>query len=84
MPLQRNPYEKGNLYVKFNVVFPDNNFLAPEKLSVSLEYIDLALPSSVSSLSSHHIIFTIVIIGVQRRLSVLELIPALEFILVPS
>ncbi|XP_063529783.1 dnaJ homolog subfamily A member 2-like [Cydia strobilella] len=32
MPLFKNPFEKGNLYVKFDVVFPDNNFASEEQL----------------------------------------------------
>ncbi|TMS13443.1 DnaJ-like protein subfamily A member 2 [Larimichthys crocea] len=36
MPQYRNPFEKGDLYVKFDVQFPDNNWISPEKL-VELE-----------------------------------------------
>lgn len=35
MPQYRNPFEKGDLYVKFDVQFPDNNWISPEKLTVS-------------------------------------------------
>uniref|UniRef100_A0A3P9JG71 DnaJ homolog subfamily A member 2 n=1 Tax=Oryzias latipes TaxID=8090 RepID=A0A3P9JG71_ORYLA len=33
MPQYRNPFEKGDLYVKFDVQFPDNNWISPEKLT---------------------------------------------------
>ncbi|KAG7236950.1 hypothetical protein INR49_032956 [Caranx melampygus] len=33
MPQYRNPFEKGDLYVKFDVQFPDNNWISPEKLA---------------------------------------------------
>uniref|UniRef100_A0A8C3G0Y8 DnaJ heat shock protein family (Hsp40) member A2 n=1 Tax=Cyclopterus lumpus TaxID=8103 RepID=A0A8C3G0Y8_CYCLU len=36
MPQYRNPFEKGDLYIKFDVQFPDNNWISPEKL-VELE-----------------------------------------------
>ncbi|XP_071483479.1 dnaJ homolog subfamily A member 2-like [Diadema antillarum] len=32
MPMYRNPYEKGNLIIKFNIEFPENNFTSEEKL----------------------------------------------------
>lgn len=35
MPQYRNPFEKGDLYIKFDVQFPENNWISPEKLSVS-------------------------------------------------
>ncbi len=34
MPQYRNPFEKGDLFIKFDVQFPDNNWLSPEKLTV--------------------------------------------------
>uniref|UniRef100_A0A8C9ZTX3 DnaJ homolog subfamily A member 2 n=1 Tax=Sander lucioperca TaxID=283035 RepID=A0A8C9ZTX3_SANLU len=36
MPQYRNPFEKGDLFIKFDVQFPDNNWISPEKL-VELE-----------------------------------------------
>ncbi|KAJ8247293.1 hypothetical protein GJAV_G00244630 [Gymnothorax javanicus] len=33
MPHYRNPFEKGDLYIKFDVLFPDNNWINPEKLA---------------------------------------------------
>lgn len=36
MPMYQNPEVKGNLYVKFNIIFPPNNFIDPEKLKVSI------------------------------------------------
>lgn len=32
MPQHKNPFEHGNLYVKFEVAFPENHFTTPEKL----------------------------------------------------
>ncbi|XP_053600125.1 dnaJ homolog subfamily A member 2-like [Plodia interpunctella] len=32
MPQYKNPFEKGNLYIKFDVIFPENNFAPEEKL----------------------------------------------------
>ena len=34
MPIYKNPIEKGNLFVKFKVIFPPNNFAIPENLKV--------------------------------------------------
>lgn len=36
MPQYRNPFDKGDLYVKFDVQFPQNNWISPEKLVVGL------------------------------------------------
>lgn len=36
MPQYRNPFEKGDLYIKFDVQFPESNWISPEKLNVSL------------------------------------------------
>ncbi|KAJ6665947.1 hypothetical protein lerEdw1_000850 [Lerista edwardsae] len=33
MPQYRNPFEKGDLYIKFDVQFPENNWISPEKLT---------------------------------------------------
>ncbi len=35
MPMYRNPYEKGNLYIKFDVKFPENNVLSEEAIKVN-------------------------------------------------
>ena len=35
MPFYRNPFTKGNLIMKFNVKFPENNFASSEQLKVS-------------------------------------------------
>ncbi|CAO2602153.1 DnaJ homolog subfamily A member 2 [Lemmus lemmus] len=32
-PQYRNPFEKGDLYIKFDVQFPENNWINPDKLS---------------------------------------------------
>ncbi|CAL1528068.1 unnamed protein product [Lymnaea stagnalis] len=34
MPRHRNPFEKGNLYIKFIINFPDNNFASEDQLKV--------------------------------------------------
>lgn len=34
MPIYKNPFEKGNLYIKFDVTFPSNNFADETKLKV--------------------------------------------------
>uniref|UniRef100_A0A8C7IPL2 DnaJ heat shock protein family (Hsp40) member A2a n=1 Tax=Oncorhynchus kisutch TaxID=8019 RepID=A0A8C7IPL2_ONCKI len=33
MPQYRNPFEKGDLYIKFDVQFPENNWISPDKLN---------------------------------------------------
>ncbi|KAK2082165.1 DnaJ sub A member 2 [Saguinus oedipus] len=33
MPQYHNPFEKGDLYMKFDVQFPENNWINPDKLS---------------------------------------------------
>ncbi len=34
MPIYKNPFEKGNLYIKFDVKFPENNELSEEAVKV--------------------------------------------------
>ena len=34
MPIYKNPQEKGNLYIKFDVKFPENNTLSEECIKV--------------------------------------------------
>jgi len=34
MPLHKQPFERGDLYVKFEIVFPPNNFVDPAKIAV--------------------------------------------------
>ena len=34
MPIHKNPFEKGNLYIKFEVAFPENNFIPREAYKV--------------------------------------------------
>ena len=36
MPGYRRPYDKGNLYIKFEIEFPPNNFIPCDKISVSI------------------------------------------------
>lgn len=37
MPMFKHPTEKGNLYIKFDVKFPENNSLTEDAISVSLK-----------------------------------------------
>ena len=34
MPIYRNPFEKGNLYIKFELTFPPNQFANEKQLKV--------------------------------------------------
>lgn len=34
MPIYRNPYEKGNLYIKFDVKFPENDTFNEDTIKV--------------------------------------------------
>lgn len=45
MPQYRNPFEKGDLFIKFDVQFPENNWINPEKLT-ELEDLLPARPES--------------------------------------
>jgi len=40
MPGYRRPYDKGNLYIKFEIEFPPNNFIPCDKISVSIFVVD--------------------------------------------
>ena len=35
MPIYRNPFEKGNLFVKFDITFPPNKFADEANLKVN-------------------------------------------------
>jgi DnaJ family protein A protein 2 len=35
MPIFKSPFEKGNLYIKFDVKFPDNNALNEDAIKVN-------------------------------------------------
>lgn len=37
MPIYRNPYEKGNLYIKFDVKFPENDTFNEDTIKASAE-----------------------------------------------
>lgn len=39
MPAYRRPYDRGNLYVKFEIEFPPNNFIPGDKISVSTYFL---------------------------------------------
>ena len=34
-PIYRNPFEKGDLVIKFDISFPPQNFANPQQLKVS-------------------------------------------------
>lgn len=46
MPQYRNPFDKGDLYVKFDVQFPENNWIDAEKLNVSYPQ-DMLVPYNI-------------------------------------
>jgi len=54
MPHYRNPFERGNLYIKFDVTFPESHFANEVKLKVSFLYYFLALAPKY--LSQHHLL----------------------------
>jgi DnaJ homolog subfamily A member 2 len=35
MPIYKNPFEKGNLYIKFDVIFPEKNSLSLDTIKVT-------------------------------------------------
>jgi len=41
MPIHKRPNDKGNLLVKFQIIFPPNNFVDPAKITVCIVYIAL-------------------------------------------
>jgi DnaJ family protein A protein 2 len=45
MPIYKNPYEKGNLYIKFDIKFPENNSLSNEAISVCVSFMLLRIPA---------------------------------------
>ena len=38
MPIYRNPFEKGNLYIKFELTFPPNQFANEKQLKVCISW----------------------------------------------
>jgi DnaJ-class molecular chaperone len=54
MPFHRNPFEKGNLYIRFEIDFPKNHFTNENKLKV--RYIYLFLKISVASIFSRNLV----------------------------
>lgn len=49
MPTYKRPFDKGNLYVKFEIEFPENNFLPLDKL-LQLEELLPSRPPSVQAM----------------------------------
>ncbi|CAN8001680.1 unnamed protein product [Ixodes pacificus] len=54
MPVYRDPFEKGNLYIKFDVVFPDNHF-ADEVALKEVEALIGDRPSPVHMPTGEHV-----------------------------
>lgn len=52
MPQYKNPFEKGNLFVTFEIQFPDNNFTNENKLKV-LETLLPPRPAFVMPVGEH-------------------------------
>ncbi|CAG2101413.1 unnamed protein product [Medioppia subpectinata] len=46
MPIYRNPFEKGNLYIKFNVEFPENHFIN----EAQLKQFEAILPQRINAI----------------------------------
>jgi len=38
MPLHKRPHDKGNMYIKFEIIFPPNNFVDPAKITVCIHF----------------------------------------------
>jgi DnaJ family protein A protein 1 len=56
MPQYRNPYEKGHLFVKFNVQFPSNGFATPEQMR-ALEALLPARPPVPMTIDAEEVLF---------------------------
>jgi len=52
MPIYKNPFEKGNMYVKFEITFPDKNFIT-ESQTKALEALLPARPQFVMPQGEH-------------------------------
>lgn len=68
MPQYRNPFEKGDLYIKFDVQFPENNWINPDKLSVSvfqflmqLMWLSILLPLTPASFLCASFLFVLLL-----------------------
>lgn len=53
MPGYRRPYDKGNLYIKFEIEFPPNNFIPCDKISVSISSVDYLFGLTADRLSDN-------------------------------
>lgn len=70
MPIYRNPFEKGNLFVKFEVTFPPNGFAEPDKLKVKIFLVPLSFVYNLNNKWTH------LNVGILRE--VLEIIVSIQ------
>lgn len=47
MPIHKRPQDKGNLYIKFEIIFPPNNFVDPAKITLLESLLPLRPAASV-------------------------------------
>lgn len=52
MPIHKRPQDKGNLYIKFEIIFPQNNFIDPAKITL-LESLLPARPTASVPTGEH-------------------------------
>lgn len=55
MPIHRNPFEKGNLFIKFDVEFPENQFALPPQLSALEKLLPPRPAAPVVDLADEHV-----------------------------
>lgn len=54
-PIHRNPFEKGNLYIKFDVTFPENQFASSAHLTALEKLLPPRGPEPVIDLTAEHV-----------------------------
>ena len=55
MPIHRNPFEKGNLYIKFDVEFPENQFAPATQLAALEKILPARPPAPVVDLNDENV-----------------------------